>query len=111
MEHNEHVEHVQHEVHGTVFQRIIVPFIILSIVTVIEFLVAFTLSKGGVKIAIFVVLTLVKAFYIVAYFMHVKFERLNFIYAVTLPFLFIVYLLVLLLIEGKYQDVFAYGVF
>jgi cytochrome c oxidase subunit IV len=114
MEHNQHLEHGAHphpEVHGTVFQRIIVPFIILTIITAIEFLVAFTMPKSGIKVGIFIILTLVKAFYIIAYFMHVKYERLNFIYAVTLPFIFIVYLLALLLLEGDYQAFFSYGSF
>lgn len=111
MEHNEHLEHGNHDTHGTVFQRIMVPFFILTAITAAEFLIAFTMPKNGLKVAIFIALTLAKAFYIIAYFMHVKFERLNFIYAVTLPFIFIVYLLVLLLLEGDYQAFFTYGSF
>ncbi|MCS7085612.1 MAG: cytochrome C oxidase subunit IV family protein [Bacteroidia bacterium] len=96
----QHEDDGQLHAHGTIFQRIWRPFIILFLVTALEFLVAFTLPKGGLKVAIFILMTLVKAFYIVAYFMHVKFERLNLAMAIVLPFLFIVYLIALLMLEG-----------
>lgn len=98
------VEHVDMDAHGSLFERIYKPFIILTIITGIEFAVAFTMSKGPAKVGIFIALTIVKAFYIIAYFMHVKFERVHFIYTVTLPFILIVYLTALLIIEGKYWD-------
>jgi caa(3)-type oxidase subunit IV len=87
---------------GSLFQRIWMPFIILFMVTALEFLVAFTMDKGPAKVGIFIVMTIVKAFYIVAYFMHVKFERLNLAMTIVIPFMFVVYLIALLMLEGGY---------
>ena len=53
---------------------------------------------------IFIVLTLVKAAYIVNVFMHLGFERTSFKWAVLLPaFILIPYLLFILLVEGGYH--------
>lgn len=84
--------------------RIWTVFWILFAITAFEFLVAFTkeplhLSKILV-ITIFVSLTLVKAFYIVAEFMHLKHEVKVLIWSIVIPTLFIVWLLVALLMEG-----------
>jgi heme/copper-type cytochrome/quinol oxidase subunit 4 len=50
----------------------------------------------------FIILTLVKAYYIVAYFMHVKHERTNFAWTLALPtFILIPYLLFILLTEAS----------
>ncbi|RZK54989.1 MAG: caa(3)-type oxidase, partial [Pedobacter sp.] len=43
-----------------------------------------------------------KAFYIVAYFMHLKFEKLGLQLALSVSFIFIIYFIVLMLIEGGY---------
>lgn len=52
---------------------------------------------------IFIVLTLVKAFYIVAYFMHLKFERKNLIWTISLAALILIpYLAFIVLTEGGY---------
>lgn len=91
-----------HEPHGTVFQRIWRPFLILFAITALEFLIAFTVPYKGIKAPVFIAMTIVKAFYIVAYFMHVKFERVNLAYTIVLPFIFIVYLVILLLLEGDF---------
>ena len=51
----------------------------------------------------FILLTLVKAYYIVAYYMHLKHEFKNFIYAVALPYIvLVVYLIVMALTEAIY---------
>lgn len=55
---------------------------------------------------IFIVLTLVKAFYIVAEFMHVKFERSNLIWTLALPIVILIpYLAFILLTEGAYMNI------
>jgi cytochrome c oxidase subunit IV len=52
---------------------------------------------------IFIILTLVKAYYIVAYFMHVKYERTNLKWVLYLPVLILIpYLTFILLTEGFY---------
>lgn len=77
-------------------------FIFLSIVTAVEFVVAFTMGENvrAIKNIIFVVLTLVKAYGIMAYFMHLKFEFSNFKATIIIPFVFILLLLVYLVYEG-----------
>ncbi len=51
----------------------------------------------------FIILTLVKAYYIVAYYMHLKHEYKNFIYMVALPYIVLaLYLIVMILTEAVY---------
>jgi len=73
---------------------------ILAIVTAIEFVMAFTLPRGTMLTILFVLLTVVKAFYIVAEFMHLKHEVKTLIYSVVIPMIFVVWLLIALLVEG-----------
>jgi caa(3)-type oxidase subunit IV len=54
---------------------------------------------------VYIALTLLKAFYIVAYFMHLKFEKRGLQLALTVSFVFIMYFIVLMLIEGDYLNV------
>jgi cytochrome c oxidase subunit IV len=54
---------------------------------------------------IFIILTLVKAYYIVAYFMHLKYERKNLQWIIYLPMLILIpYLTFILLTEGTYIE-------
>jgi cytochrome c oxidase subunit IV len=76
-------------------------FWILLIATSIEFLVAFTVEAKPLRVSIFVGLTFVKAFYIIAEFMHLKHEVKMLIWSVALPTLFVVWLLIALLYEGS----------
>lgn len=73
----------------------------MAVITAIEFVLAFTMSRGTLLTAIFVGLTLVKAFYIVAEFMHLKYEVKVLIWSILLPIMFIVWLIVALLAEGN----------
>ncbi|WP_128545581.1 cytochrome C oxidase subunit IV family protein [Larkinella soli] len=75
-------------------------FIILSVVTGFEFLIAFIMNASPLKTAIFVGMTIVKAFYIVGEFMHLKHEVKSLIWSIVLPCIFVVWLLVALLMEG-----------
>jgi cytochrome c oxidase subunit IV len=82
-------------------------FFYLLGITALEFFIAlYLIPKGivshGVGNFAYIVLTLVKAFYIVAYFMHLKFEKFAFKASIVLSLLFIVYFIVLMLIEGNY---------
>jgi cytochrome c oxidase subunit IV len=78
-------------------------FWILLIITCLEFAVAFTLpaSLHTLKVAIFVVMTFVKAFYIVGEFMHLKHEVKSLIWAIVIPVVFVIWLVVALLAEGN----------
>lgn len=75
-------------------------FIILSVITAFEFTLAYLMKAGGLRTSIFVGMTLVKAFYIVGEFMHLKHEVKSLIWAITIPVLFIVWLLIALMTEG-----------
>ncbi|AYQ34107.1 cytochrome C oxidase subunit IV family protein [Runella sp. SP2] len=75
-------------------------FWILLILTALEFLIAFTLEAGTLKTSIFVGMTIVKAFYIVGEFMHLKHEVKSLIWAALLPCIFVVWLLIALMTEG-----------
>ena len=77
--------------------------IILSIVTGIEFVVAFSMDTSIVKTGIFILLTVVKAFYIVGDFMHLSYEKKSFIWSVLFPMVLIVLLIFILLYESEYM--------
>ena len=74
--------------------------IILGIVTGIEFVIAFTMDSGVTRTSIFVGLTIVKAFYIVSEFMHLKYERKVLIWSIMIPTIFVVWLIISLIYEG-----------
>lgn len=74
---------------------------ILAVVTGIEFVFAFTMDAGTLRTAIFIGLTIVKAFYIVAEFMHLRHEVKVLIWSILLPLVFVVWLIIALLVEGN----------
>ncbi len=74
---------------------------ILLLVTVIEFVIAFTLPHGAAKTSLFVLLTIVKAGYIVGEFMHLKYEVKVLFWAVLIPMIFVVWMLVTFVYEGS----------
>lgn len=74
--------------------------IILAIITGIEFAFAFTMDSGLLRTSIFIGLTIVKAFYIVAEFMHLKYEVKSLIWSVLIPMLFVIWLIIALIYEG-----------
>ena len=76
---------------------------ILLIITIIEFVFAFSLPDHWkvMKISIFVGLTFVKAFYIVSEFMHLKHEKKALIWSIVLPLILVVWLVIALIYEGR----------
>lgn len=95
--------HTHHDSHGDGSEQrkaIWKTFYILSILTAVEFLIAFTLHHGYLKISIFILMTLVKAFYIVGEFMHLKHEVKSLIWSIIVPCVFVIWLLVALIWEG-----------
>ena len=74
--------------------------LILAVATGIEFVIAFTMASGGLKTSLFIILTIVKAFYIVGEFMHLSHEVKSLIWTILLPMLFVVWLIVALLLQG-----------
>lgn len=75
-------------------------FIILSVLTALEFVIAFTMPHGTLKVFIFVGMTIIKAFYIVGEFMHLKHETKSLIWSIMIPIIFVVWLLSALILEG-----------
>ena len=87
-------------------------FGILSVITIVE--VGLGIEKPEVLFMnnfvgtsllnwIFLILTLVKAYYIVWYFMHLGDEKKSFKYSIVLPLIILIpYLAALLIIEGGY---------
>ena len=74
--------------------------LILGIITAVEFFMAYTMPRGVLLYAGFILLTIVKAFYIVSEFMHLKYEVKALIWTILLPLVFVVWLVVALIAEG-----------
>ena len=74
--------------------------LILGIVTLIEFAVAFSMPHGPLKTSIFVVMTVIKAAYIVGEFMHLRYEVKVLMWSILIPMAFVVWMLVALVYEG-----------
>ncbi len=77
--------------------------IYLAIITALEFLIAFTVPHDykWLRIVIFVVMTIVKAYYIVAEFMHLGHEKRSLKMSIVLPMLFVVFLIFILIFQGS----------
>jgi|SRR6476661_5431073 len=103
--HTDHAE--EHE--GMSKGRIWKVFFILLVITVIEFIIALAVPEAVLPHTLrniaYIFLTLLKAYYIVAFFMHLKFEKYALIASIIVSFVFIIYFIVLMLVEGNYiQD-------
>src|SRR5205809_682734 len=69
-------------------------------ITIVEFIIAFTLPHGPAKTFLFVILTIVKAGYIVGEFMHLRYEVKVLFWSVLIPMTFIIWMLVAFVYEG-----------
>jgi len=101
-----HAEHSE-EHESMTKKKIWQVFFILLVITCVEFFIAlFMVPHGYIPVQIvnpaYIVLTLLKAFFIVAYFMHLKFERVGLIAAIIVPILFIVGLILVLTNESHH---------
>ena len=98
--------HTHHdEDHGAhVRKKIWQVFWILFAITAAEFLVAFVVGRGTFRNVTFIVMTLVKAAYIVGVFMHLKDEVKSLLFTVLIPMLFVVWFVLALLIEGGFYN-------
>jgi cytochrome c oxidase subunit 4 len=100
--------HAEHGEHDTMTRsKIWKVFFILLGITCVEFIIALYLVPhqiiaGNIANPIYIVLTLAKAFYIVAYFMHLKFETVSLIFAIIVPILFIIGLILVLTNESHH---------
>ena len=84
---------------------------LLLFITVIEFIIALYLKPHGffgdhailIGNSLYIGLTLLKAFYIVAYFMHLKFERLSLVLTIV-PMLVVCILLLLVFFPDSFRS-------
>jgi cytochrome c oxidase subunit IV len=98
--------HSTHEIPKANTGRIWTVFWILLGITAVEFAIAFAKGPLGMNhilvVSIFVGLTIVKAFYIVAEFMHLGHETKTLVWSIILPLTFVVWFIVAMLTEGGY---------
>lgn len=99
------------EEHGVaVRKKIVFVTVLLSVITAAEVAIGILVKQNSdhwewVKLA-FIILTLVKAAYIVMTFMHLGDERKNLRYIILFPYgLFALYLLFILITEGGWTDI------
>jgi cytochrome c oxidase subunit IV len=85
-------------------------FLILVAITAVEFGFAFLMDAGTARNVIFILLTLLKAFYIVSEFMHLKHETKSLIWSILVPTALLVWLVIALITEGSYihEMIFSY---
>lgn len=102
-------EHAHDEHAGLSKSKIWQVFFILLGITVIEFIIALVILPKGMLghstgNVLYILLTILKAYYIIAYFMHLKFEKGGLQLSLGLAFIFIIYFIILMLIEGGYLN-------
>ena len=101
-----HSSHDEHE--GMTKKRIFKVALILSAITCVEFIIALAIVPHYANFAhnwanpLYIMLTLLKAFYIVAFFMHLKFEKTGLIISLVVPVLFIIGLILVLTNESHH---------
>ncbi len=74
---------------------------ILLAITVVEFIMAFTMGRGILLYGAFIVLTIWKAKYIMMEFMHLGDEVKPLFYSIIVPLIFLVWLVIALVKEGS----------
>jgi cytochrome c oxidase subunit IV len=105
MEQHEHLEHT--ETPSDMKSQIWKTFFILLALTLVDIGLYFMLleTHSMWKNVLFILLGIVKAYYIVSIFMHMKFERKWLVNFIIYPMLFVIFLVFLMLIEGDYTGV------
>lgn len=74
---------------------------ILLAITVVEFIMAFTMDRGLLLYFLFIALTIWKAKYIMMEFMHLGDEVKPLFYSIIVPLIFLVWLVIALVKEGS----------
>ncbi|HJP64028.1 MAG TPA: cytochrome C oxidase subunit IV family protein [Mucilaginibacter sp.] len=102
-----HTEHAEEHGDTMTKKRIWNVFFVLLGITAVEFFIALYMVPHDIITyhtanPIYIVLTLAKAFYIVGYFMHLKFEKMGLIFAIIVPVLFIIGLILVLTNESHH---------
>ena len=79
--------------------------LILLVITLAEFVMAFTMDRGILLYSLFIILTIRKAKYIMMEFMHLGEEAKPLFYSIIVPLIFLVWLVITLIKEGS--DIFT----
>lgn len=76
--------------------------LILLVITILEFTVAFTVphEMHNLRVWTFILMTIVKAAFIVGEFMHLRHEAKVLIWSILIPMVFVVWMLVAFVYEG-----------
>ena len=76
--------------------------LILLVITLLEFTVAFTIphEMHDLRVWTFILMTIVKAAYIVGEFMHLRHESKVLIWTILIPMVFVIWMLVAFVYEG-----------
>lgn len=94
------INYIPHaESHGT--KELWKTFWLLLGITVLDFAIYFAMPASGLRNTIFIFFGLVKAYYIVGAFMHLKYEKINLALVILVPTVFIIGLVMGLLYEGN----------
>lgn len=94
------INYVPHtESHGTA--ELWKTFWILLGITIFDFVIYFVLGPSGIRNFIFIFFGIVKAYFIVGAFMHLKYEKINLALVILVPTIFIFGLIAGLLHEGN----------
>jgi cytochrome c oxidase subunit IV len=100
MAHSENAQTQNSGLKNPAVKRVLVVTAILSGLTIVEFILAFYYPPNMSRNVLFAILTIFKAFYIVAEFMHLKHEVKSLIWSIVIPLAFILWFIVALLTEG-----------
>lgn len=99
------VEHLEHtESPADMKSQIWKTFWILLAFTLVDIALYFALDPTMFRNWVFIILGVVKAFFIVSVFMHMKFERKFLAWMIILPMVLVVFLITLMVVEAKYVD-------
>jgi cytochrome c oxidase subunit IV len=79
-------------------------FVILSVLTIIDIVFYFMFDPGMGRNITFIGLGVIKAFYIVFTFMHLKYEMKGLQKIITWPMILVIYLIWLALTEGSFVN-------
>lgn len=100
--HTEHLEHT--DTPADMKAQIWKTFWILLAFTIVDIALYFVIPASSFRNWVFIILGLVKAFFIVGVFMHMKFEKKFFKWMIILPIILVVYLITLMVSEANYTD-------
>ncbi len=84
---------------------------ILSVITVVEVIVALTLGHILPRFLLnsfYAIASIAKAFFIVGEFMHLKYEKRAFILTFIVPLLFLLWVIIALIVEGHFWNTLNY---